>query len=63
MKKAFEKCKSTELKLKELRKLVQAKIEKKDISIGKSELKNILKEAILEETTMSADGKTVKIQN
>lgn len=32
MKKAFEKCKSTELKLKELQKLVQAKIEKKDIS-------------------------------
>ncbi|GFH47213.1 hypothetical protein CTEN210_03688 [Chaetoceros tenuissimus] len=63
MKKAFEKSKSTELKLKELRKLVQAKIEKKDISIGKSELKNILKEAISEEKTMSADGKTVKIQN
>ena len=63
MKKAFEKSKSTELKLKELRKLVQARIEKKDISIGKSDLKNILREAISEEKTMSADGKTVKIQN
>ena len=63
MKKAFEKSKSTELKLKELRKIVQAKIEKKDISIGKSELKNMLKEAISQDKTISADGKIVKIQN
>ena len=61
LKKALKKQASKSLKIKELRKLIQKKLDSKDVKISKDELKAAIKEAICDDKSIQSEGKLVKL--
>jgi len=62
MTKVLQKAPSKQMKMKVLRKLVKAKIEEKNLVLGKGELKKVMEETIASsKDTMAAEGKVVRL--
>lgn len=62
MTKALRKAPSNQMKMKKLRKLVKAKMEEKNLKLGKDELKRVMKDTIASsKDTMAADGEVVRL--
>jgi hypothetical protein len=62
MTKVLQKAPSKQMKMKVLRKLVKAKIEEKNLVLGKGELKKVMEETIAStKYTMASEGKVVRL--
>lgn len=61
MKKALKKAPSKQMEMKELRKLVQKKLEADVKEVKKKELKKAIVQIIAEDISIKSDGKTVKL--
>ncbi len=61
MKKVLKKAPSRQLKMKELRKLVKQRLEEKESGMSKDELKDFIIKAIDDESSITLDGKIVKL--
>jgi mannitol-specific phosphotransferase system IIBC component len=61
MRKALKKATSKQLKMKEIRKLIQKKLDSEDISLSKDDIKEAINRAISDDATIIAEGKLVKM--
>ncbi len=61
MKKVLKKAPSRQLKMKEFRKLVKQRLEGKNSDMSKDELKDVIIKAIDDESSITLDGKIVKL--